>query len=124
MRKLMTSREVQTVELSPEDAKLVTLARATRARTGAQHGAAVRDQDGRTYAASTVTLPSLQIDALDLAVAMAVSSGAGGIEAAALVGEMRPEPIIDGTAVRDLSGEGVPVYIADPSGKIARVGTT
>ena len=43
-----------TGELSAEDAKLVTLARATRARTGAAEGAAVRDQDGRTYAAATV----------------------------------------------------------------------
>ena len=37
-------------ELSAEDAKLVTLARAARARAGAVEGAAVRDGDGRTYA--------------------------------------------------------------------------
>ena len=37
-------------DLPAEDAKLVTLARATRARTGAAEGAAVRDSDGRTYA--------------------------------------------------------------------------
>ena len=43
-----------------EDQKLVTLARATRARTNAAEGAAVRDTDGRTYAAATVALPSLQ----------------------------------------------------------------
>ena len=47
-------------ELSAEDAKLVTLARATMARTGAAAGAAVRDLDGRTYAASSVSLPSLR----------------------------------------------------------------
>ena len=41
-------------DLTAEDAKLVTLARATRARTGAAEGAAVRDLDGRTYAAATV----------------------------------------------------------------------
>ena len=46
-------------ELAAEDQKLVTLARATRARTGAAEGAAVRDPDGRTYAAATVDLPSL-----------------------------------------------------------------
>ena len=33
-------------ELSAEDQKLVTLARATRARTGSAEGAAVRDADG------------------------------------------------------------------------------
>ena len=42
------------VELSAEDAKLVTLARATRARARAAEGAAVRDLDGRTYAAASV----------------------------------------------------------------------
>ena len=41
-------------ELIPEDAKLVVLARATRARTGATSGAALRDLDGRTYAAAEV----------------------------------------------------------------------
>ncbi len=112
------------MDLSPEDAKLVTLARSARARTGAKHGAAVRDLDGRTYAASTVSLPSVHVDALDLAVAMAVSSGAKGIEAAAFVGDMNPEPIVDGTAVRDLSGHGVEVFIADPAGTVVRVGTT
>ena len=50
-------------ELSTEDAKLVTLARATRARVGAAEGAAVRDTDGRTYAAATVDLPSLRLSA-------------------------------------------------------------
>ena len=52
-----------------EDAKLVTLARATRSRTGAAQGAAVRDLDGRTYAAASVALPSLKLSALQVAVA-------------------------------------------------------
>ena len=67
------------------------LERYARATLRAKHGAAVRDQDARTYAASTVELPSLMIDALDLAVARAVSSGAKGLEAAALVGDGQPE---------------------------------
>ena len=45
----------------PEDLKLVTLARSARARNGAPEGAAVRDDMGRTYAASTVDLPSLRL---------------------------------------------------------------
>lgn len=45
-------------ELDAEDGKLVTLARSARARIGAPEGAAVRDGDGRTYAAATVALPS------------------------------------------------------------------
>ncbi len=110
--------------ISPEDEKLVTLARSARARTGAQHGAAVRDQDGRTYVASTVVLTSLRFDALDLAVAMAISSGAKNIEAAALVADRHPEPIVDGTAVRDVSGHGIKVYITDPDGDLIRTGVT
>src|SRR5690349_5838960 len=68
-----------------EDAKLVTLARGARARTGAAEGAAVRDEDGRTYAAATVSLPSLRLTALQAAVAAAVSSGAQELEAAVVV---------------------------------------
>lgn len=100
-------------QLTPEDDKIVTLARASRARARAAQGAAVRDQDGRTYAAVNVSLPSLSISALDLAVAMAVSSGATSLEAAAVISE---DVAID--AVRDLAGGGVPVFVAKdgPSG--------
>ena len=86
-------------ELDPEDAKLVTLARSVRARSGAVHGAAVRDTDGRTYAAATVSLPSLQLSALQLAVAMAVSSGVGGLEAAVVLGENPYDPAGDQAVV-------------------------
>jgi hypothetical protein len=77
---------VETSALDPEDAKIVTLARSARGRTGAALGAAVRDTDGRTYAACTVDLPSLQLTALQAAVAAAVAAGAPGLEAAAVVG--------------------------------------
>lgn len=108
------------MDLTPEDDKIVTLARASRARGGSASGAAVRDLDGRTYAASGVDLPSLSIDALDLAVAMAVSSGAKGLEAGAVVGE-RPASI---DAVRDLAGAGVPVFVADGTGTLVEALTT
>ena len=62
-------RRCLSCRLDAEDAKLVTLARAARARVGAVEGAAVRDGDGRTYAAATVALPSLHLTALQLAVA-------------------------------------------------------
>jgi uncharacterized protein YunC (DUF1805 family) len=74
-------------ELDAEDQKLVTLARSARARTRAAQGAAVRDTDGRTYVAATVDLGSLRLTALQVAVAMAVSSGALGLEAAVVLGE-------------------------------------
>jgi len=72
--------------LPAEDAKLVTLARSARARAGSYEGAAVRDDMGRTYVAVTVELPSLQLTALQAAVAAAVGSGAQQLDAAAVVG--------------------------------------
>ena len=89
-------------ELDPEDAKLITLARAARARQSAAQGAAVRDTDGRTYSATTVTLASLSLTALQTAVAMAVSSGAPGLEAAAVVGD-DPADDAGAAAVADLA---------------------
>lgn len=71
--------------LDDEDTKLVVLARGARGRAGAAEGAAVRDDDGRTYAAATVSLPSLSLTALEAAVAAAVASGATGLEAAVVV---------------------------------------
>jgi hypothetical protein len=103
--------------LAAEDAKLVTLARAARARVGAIEGAAVRDQDGRTYAAATVSLPSLTLSALQLAVASAVAAGARTVEAAAVVTEAST---VDGggfAAVRDLS-DSAPVHAATPDGML------
>ena len=99
-------------ELDPEDQKLVTLARSARARTGAAQGAAVRDGDGRTYVAAAVTLPSLYLSALQVAVAMAVSSGALGLEAAAVVGDDPADPVGE-LAVRDVA-PGAVVYRAGP----------
>jgi len=77
-------------ELSAEDEKIVTLARSSRARTGGAQGAAVRDDIGRTYAAATVSLPSLQLSAIQAAVAAAVSSGSTRFEAVAVVGDDSP----------------------------------
>ena len=82
-----TLGQVSAVEPGPEDLKIITLARSARARVAAAEGAAVRDETGRTYAAAAVSLPSLKLSALRLAVAMAVSSGASSLEAAALVSD-------------------------------------
>lgn len=102
-------------ELSAEDQKLMTLARATMARTGAPEGAAVRDLDGRTYAAASVSLPSLRLAALEVCVAMAVSSGARGLEAAVRLGD---EPGPDLRAVSELGGPDVVVHLGDARGRL------
>ena len=73
-------------ELDPEDQKLIVLARGALARTGGAAGAAVRDADGRTYAAGAVSLAALRLSALQAAVAAAISSGAEGFEAAVVAG--------------------------------------
>lgn len=92
------------MSFSAEDAKLVTLARATRARTRAAEGAAVRDTDGRTYAGATVSLPSLQLSAVQVCIAMAVSSGSRGLEAVVIMGaESVAED--DAAAIREFGGD-------------------
>ncbi|HVH21612.1 MAG TPA: cytidine deaminase [Pseudonocardia sp.] len=104
-------------DLDPEDAKIVTLARSARARVGATEGAAVRDTDGRTYAAATVSLASFQLTALQAAVAAAVSSGAPGLEAAAVVTAADAVDPASLSAVRDLA-PAAPVLRADPAGSV------
>ena len=102
--------------LGPEDQKIITLARSTRALVASAEGAAVRDETGRTYTAATVALPSLRLSALRLAVAMAVSSGAERLEAAAVVSESEPDPG-DLAAVRDI-GPDAPIFYAGPDGTL------
>jgi hypothetical protein len=104
-------------ELSAEDAKLVILARGARARIGAVEGAAVRDQDGRTYAGATVTLPSLAVTALQLAVATAAAAGATRLEAAAVVTEASTLDGAGHAAVRDLAID-APIHVAAPDGAL------
>ncbi len=103
-------------DLDAEDLKLVTLARGARSRVGAVAGAAVRDETGRTYSGADVSLPSLRISALALAVAQAVAAGARGAEAAAVVGADPSEE--DRAALRDLAGPGVAVIVCGADGAV------
>jgi hypothetical protein len=104
-------------ELDAEDTKLVALARGARARVGAAEGGSVRDQDGRTYAAATVALPSLSLTALQLAVASAVAAGASSLEAAAVVTESPTLDAAGQAAVRDLSAD-ARIYVVAPDGTL------
>jgi hypothetical protein len=112
------------MELDPEDAKLATLARASRARVRATEGAAVRDVDGRTYAAVSVDLPSLSLSAVQAAVAMAAASGVTGLEAAVVVTDGLAVAETDTEVVRDFAGRGVPIFRADSSGAVLDQTTT
>lgn len=106
-------------ELSAEDAKLVTLAKGTRARIGADQGAAVRDTDGRTYAAASVALDSLRLSALQVCVAMAHASGSQGLEAAVLL----TQPALtelgndDVAVLAEFGGSNVVVHLGDGRGR-------
>lgn len=102
--------------LDAEDAKIVTLARSARARTGAEAGAAVRDHDGRTYAGASVSLESLSLSAIQVAVVMAASAGAQGLEAVAT--DAAQVQAADLAAVRDLAGTGVPLLRVDARGDL------
>ena len=101
----------------PEDLKIINLARSALARTSARQGACVRDTDGRSYAAASVALEHLNLSAIQVAVAMAVSSGAPGLEAVALAGEDGPTED-DLAAVGDLPGTGVVVWVVDVRGVV------
>ena len=96
----------------------MTLAgRPGRGRRAAE-GAAVRDLDGRTYAAASVRARALDLSALDVCVAMAVSSGSAGLEAAVVLPAADGDPALD--AVRDFAGAGVPVHLGDARRPLAR----
>jgi hypothetical protein len=104
-------------DLSAEDAKLVTLARTTRARVRAAEGAACRDRDGRTYAAATVDLPSLRLSAIQVCVAMAVASGSRGLEAAVVLTEADGVASDDMAVLIEFGGSNVVVHRGDPAGR-------
>src|SRR5436305_15349047 len=93
-------------EFPAEDEKLVTLARSARARTGSPEGAAVRDADGRTYVAATVSLPALSLSAVQAAVVIAASSGVRMLEAVAVVTERH---VVDEPVLADVGDPVVPV---------------
>ena len=98
----------------PEDQKLITLARAALARTGARQGASLRDSTGRAYAATSVELDHLKLSAIAVVVAMAVSAGADIVEAVAVVGDAPSNNDLE--VLRDLQGSNVTIWSADIQG--------
>ena len=104
-------------EPGPEDLKIINLARSALARTSARQGACVRDTDGRSYAGASVALDHLNLSAIQVAVAMAVSSGAPGVEAVAVAGEDDPSED-DLALVGELPGTDVMVWTVDLRGAV------
>jgi cytidine deaminase len=106
------------VVTAPEFNKLVTLARGARGRVGAAEGAAVLDEMGRSYTGCTVTLPTLSLSAIHLAVATAVASGSRGLDAVVVVSDHDTLEPHDVKAIRDFGGPGVPITVVDDRGAV------
>jgi hypothetical protein len=93
--------------INPEDTKLVTLATSTLARSGAQQAAALRDNTGRTYVAVNVVSPSLNLDAFEAVLTVALASGISGIESVVAAGS-QPANV---KAIKDFAPTATVFYI-------------
>ena len=92
---------------NPEDNKLVTLATATLARSGAAQAAALRDNTGRTYVAINIASPSLNLDAFEAVLTVALASGITGIESVVACGA---QPT-NSKAIKDFAPSATVFYI-------------
>ena len=80
---------------NPEDLKLMTLAKATMARSNSKSAAALRDSTGRTYVAIPVSSGNFEIDSLLSVLVVAKASQISGIEAIVIAGEIAPTSSIE-----------------------------
>jgi hypothetical protein len=76
---------------NPEDLKLLTLAKATMARSNSSSAAALRDNTGRTYVAIPVKSGEYEVDSLLAVLVVAKASSISGIEAIVVCG-LEPAP--------------------------------
>ena len=97
---------------NPEDKKLVTLATATLARSGATQSAALRDTTGRTYVAINISSPSLNLDAFEAVLTVALASGITGIESVIACGK---QPT-NSKAIKDFAPTAT-IFFIDSNGK-------
>ncbi len=98
-----------------EDVKLHTLAKSSLQRNNAKQCAALRDGTGRTHVGTSVHLVSLQLDAIAVALAMALSSGADQIEAVVVVGNKPDEGAV--SSIREISPQAA-IWYAHEDGSI------
>lgn len=95
--------------VNSEDIKLQTLATSSLQRNNAGQSAALRDGTGRTHVGNSISLASMKLDALHVALAMALSSGADQIEAAVVVGAQPNESAV--LDIRELSPRAAIWYV-------------
>lgn len=96
--------------VNSEDLKLLTLAKSSQQRNSAPQCAALRDGTGRTHVGHRVALAALHLDALEVAMAMALSSGADAIEAAVVVGDIPSARAI--SSIREISPKALIWYVS------------
>ncbi len=100
---------------NPEDDKLITLATATLTRSGAKQAAALRDNTGRTYVAISVASPSLNLDAFEAVLTVALASGITGVESVVACGD---QPA-NSKAIRDFAPTATIFYINSSGAEVA-----
>jgi hypothetical protein len=111
-------------DLSSEDNKLVVLARAVLARAQTEEAAAVRDHTGRTYAAASLNLASLQLSGVAGCVVMAESSGIRELEAAVVLTSRTEFWQSDVALLAEFSSRPVTLFRGTLSGKIVESSIT
>ena len=100
---------------NPEDTKLVTLATNTLTRSNAASAAALRDTTGRTYVAINVISPSLNLDAFEAVLTVALASGITGIESVVATGA-QPTNI---KAIKDFAPTATVFYVSADGQELA-----
>ena len=93
---------------NPEDLKLLTLAKATMARSNAKSAAALRDNTGRTYVAIPVKSGEFEVDSLLAVLVVAKASSISGIEAIVVCGL---EPATSSISVIKSEDSGAKLYL-------------
>ena len=93
---------------NPEDLKLLTLAKATMARSNSKSAAALRDNTGRTYVAIPVKSGDFEVDSLIAVLVVAKASSRNGIEAIGVCGQ---DPAPSSISVIKSEDSGAQIYL-------------
>ena len=100
---------------NPEDLKLLTLAKATMARSNSKSAAALRDNTGRTYVAIPVKSGDFEVDSLIAVLVVAKASSIIGIEAIVVCGQ---EPAPSSISVIKSEDLGAKLYLVSEADEL------
>ena len=100
---------------NPEDLKLLTLAKATMARSNSKSAAALRDNTGRTYVAIPVKSGDFEVDSLLAVLVIAKASSISGIEAIVVCGL---EPVPSSISVIKSEDSGAKIYLVSEADEL------